>query len=98
MQIGSADAMESVAANATDVSQPAQERERADRLRGALARLPAQQAEVISLHLLQGWSYEQIAGELDLTVSGVGVLIHRGKLRLRELLRDSLGVRPGGET
>jgi RNA polymerase sigma-70 factor, ECF subfamily len=74
----------------------AQDQERIEQLRRALTQLPAPQAEAITLHLLEGCSYQEIAGELSLTVSAVGVLIHRGKAKLRKLLQDASGVRSGG--
>lgn len=80
--------LESLASSAADSGQLAQNVERARHLREALAKLPADQAEAISLHLLSGCSYEEISRELETTVSNVGVLIHRAKARLRELLEN----------
>jgi RNA polymerase sigma-70 factor, ECF subfamily len=67
-------------------SQDAEEAELAQRLRDALAQIPAQQAEVFSLHGLEGWSYQEIAEQLSLSINTVGVLLHRARKRLRELL------------
>jgi RNA polymerase sigma-70 factor (ECF subfamily) len=67
-------------------SQGAEEAELAQRLRDALAQIPAQQAEVFSLHGLEGWSYQEIAEQLSLSINAVGVLLHRARKRLRELL------------
>jgi RNA polymerase sigma-70 factor (ECF subfamily) len=67
-------------------SQGAEEAELAQRLRDALAQIPAQQAEVFYLHGLQGWSYQEIAEQLSLSLNTVGVLLHRARKRLRELL------------
>jgi RNA polymerase sigma-70 factor (ECF subfamily) len=64
----------------------AQANEVAEALRRALARLPEQQAVVFSLRFLEGLSYEQIAEALGLSSNGVGVLIHRAKGRLRQLM------------
>lgn len=61
----------------------------ADRLRRALARLPAQQAEVFSLRFINELSYRDIARELDVKTTQVGVLLHRARRRLRELLAPS---------
>ena len=61
-------------------------RELADRLRQALARIPPRQAEVFSLACIDQWSYEQIAGHLGISVDSVGVLVHRARARLREML------------
>ena len=67
-------------------SQSAVEAELAQRLREALAQIPAQQAEIFSLHSLEGWSYQEIAERLSLSINTVGVLLHRARKRLRELL------------
>jgi RNA polymerase sigma-70 factor (ECF subfamily) len=88
--------IDSVASAVGDVSQPAENAESAEQLRRAMALLPSNQAEAIGLHALLGWSYQEIGRELGLSPNAVGVLIHRGKRRLRELLEDSLGARPGG--
>ena len=57
-----------------------------NRLARALARLPDQQAEVYCLRHLNELSYEEIAEELGISVSSVGVDLHRARARLRELL------------
>ncbi len=67
-------------------SQGAEAAELAQHLRDALAQIPAQQAEVFSLHGLEGWSYQEIAERLSLSINTVGVLLHRARKRLRELL------------
>src|SRR4051794_21964013 len=60
--------------------------ELADRLRQALAKIPPKQAEVFSLACIDQWSYQEIADHLEVTVDSVGVLVHRARSRLRELL------------
>lgn len=74
------------AGNEPQPAQNAQEAELAQRLRDALAQIPVQQAEVFSLHGLEGWSYQEIAEQLSLSINSVGVLLHRARKRLRELL------------
>ena len=59
-----------------------------DRLREALAELPAKQAQAFCLFYLDGWDYQQIADHLEATVNAVGVLLHRARHRLRELLAN----------
>lgn len=73
--------------------QAAEDAELADSLGLALARLPASQAEVFCLHCLEGWSYREIAAQLDLSVDAVGVQLHRARKQLRELLAAALDVR-----
>jgi RNA polymerase sigma-70 factor (ECF subfamily) len=67
-------------------SQTAEERELAQRLREALAKISLQQAEVFCLHCLDGWSYQEIAQQLGLSVDAVGVVLHRARKRLQRLL------------
>lgn len=71
--------------------QPAQSAEAAElseRLRIALCELPPKQAQAFCLFHLEGLNYTQIATQLDASVNGVGVLLHRARARLRELLAD----------
>ena len=70
----------------------AEEAERCGLLGGALTRIDPGQAQAICLHALSGWSYQEIGQELGMSSSAVGVMIYRGKKRLRELLDDSLGA------
>ena len=67
--------------------QLAQTTELAEHLRAALADLDDRQAEVFCLACLEGCSYRQIASQLGLTISHVGVLLNRAKSGLRERLR-----------
>jgi len=64
----------------------AEEAELAERLRVALAELPNRQAEVFCMRWLDEMSYQQIGWRLDLDTNAVGVLLHRARKRLRELL------------
>jgi RNA polymerase sigma-70 factor (ECF subfamily) len=64
----------------------AEEAELSEWLRDALARIPTQQAEAFCLHCLEGWSYREIARQTGATTDAVGVLLHRARQRLRELL------------
>ncbi len=66
--------------------QQAQAAELADRLCGALAELPQQQAEVFCLRYFSQLSYRAIARQLDLRPSAVGVMLHRARRRLSQLL------------
>ena len=65
------------------------------RLRRALAELAPRQAEVFCLRFLDEMSYREIARQLDLTTSAVGVLLHRARARLRELLDSAVAARDG---
>jgi len=66
--------------------QQAQDAELLDRLRDALPTLPEQQSQAFVLHCVEGWSYQEIAGHLSVSVGAVGMLLLRARARLRELL------------
>ena len=72
--------------------QNAQAGELSERLRVALGRLPERQAEVFCLHALEGWKHEEIAKLMQITTDAVGVLLHRARARLRELLAPLMRV------
>jgi len=65
----------------------AQTAELAEQLRQALADLPKQQSQAYCLRHLNGFSYEQIAEELQISVDAVGVNLHRARERLRAALK-----------
>lgn len=58
----------------------------AEQLRAALGQLPEREGHVFALRHLEEFSYEEIARELQLKVSNVGVLLHRARQHLREIL------------
>ncbi len=64
----------------------AQNHELAARLRDAIAQLPPQEAKVFCLRYFNDRSYREIATELAIKTGAAGVLLHRAKARLRELL------------
>ncbi|MDX1650449.1 MAG: RNA polymerase sigma factor, partial [Myxococcota bacterium] len=53
------------------------------RLRAALDALPERYRAPLVLRHLAGLSYDEIAGLLEVSRSQVGVLLHRGRVRLR---------------
>lgn len=57
-------------------------------LRWALAQLPARQAEVFCLHELSDWSYKDLAEQFAMSSSAVGVLLHRTRHKLQEILKN----------
>jgi len=73
--------------------QHAEAMELSARLRQALAALPDRQAEVFSLRCLDEMSYRDIARQLGIRTSAVGVLLHRARSRLRELLAPAEAAR-----
>ena len=77
---------DTVAGRESDPVQEAEAGELAERLRMALAQLPAQQAEIFCLNCVDQLSYREIGERLHITTNAVGVLLHRARQRLRELL------------
>jgi RNA polymerase sigma-70 factor, ECF subfamily len=74
----------------TSPAQHAQDAELAKTLRWALSQVPPQQAQAYCLRHLNELSYGAIAQELGVSTDHVGVLLHRCRARLRELLADAL--------
>lgn len=62
-------------------------RELAAELRKALAEIDERQSQVFCLSCLDGWSYREIADQLNLSVNHVGVLLNRARSNLRERLQ-----------
>jgi RNA polymerase sigma-70 factor (ECF subfamily) len=60
--------------------------ELASELRLALGQIAPKQAEAFWLHFIENCSYQEIARTLRISTDAVGVLIHRARKRLRELL------------
>jgi RNA polymerase sigma-70 factor (ECF subfamily) len=58
--------------------------DRLDGLRRAVAALPQPQREAMELRLVDGLSYEEIAGVLDVPVGTVRSRLHNAVQRLRE--------------
>jgi RNA polymerase sigma-70 factor (ECF subfamily) len=69
-------------------SAEAEASELSQRLREALCGIPSKQAEAFCLFALDGWTYEQIAAHFGSSINAVGVLLHRARQRLQDLLKD----------
>ena len=78
--------------HAPPASQAVEDAELSTRLRAALASIPAKQAQIFCLHALEEWSYQEIAVEMGISVSAVGVLLHRARKRLQRQLKESAEV------
>jgi RNA polymerase sigma-70 factor (ECF subfamily) len=63
-----------------------------ERLRAALARLPAQNAEMFVLCYLEGYSYDELAELLQIERGTVGSRLHRIKAALQKDLGNDLPV------
>jgi len=66
----------------------AESREELARLEAALEGLDARHRRALLLKVRAGFSYEEIASRMRVSVSNVGVLIHRARDRLRKALAE----------
>jgi RNA polymerase sigma-70 factor (ECF subfamily) len=71
-------------------------RAQTEEIRNALARLAENQRKVFLLRELGGFSYSEIAVQLDLSVPAVQMLLFRARQKLRAELDQSGSVRLGG--
>lgn len=69
-----------------DPADQAETQELSHRLRRAIAELPQREAKAFCLRYFSELSYREVARELDIRTSAAGVLLHRAKARLREIL------------
>lgn len=65
--------------------------ELSNQLRRALTQLPPQEAQAFCLRYLNDMSYRQIAKELGIKTNAAGVLLHRARVKLREILQTMRG-------
>jgi RNA polymerase sigma-70 factor (ECF subfamily) len=65
--------------------------ERKKRISKALRDLPGTQKAALLLREYHGFSYKEIADQLDQSESSVKSLIHRGRENLRNMLNDEFG-------
>lgn len=75
-----------------DPARHAEALELSDRLRVALAELPATQSQAFCLRYLNGLEYEEMAAEMGISVDAAGALLHRARTRLGELLLGAATV------
>lgn len=68
--------------------QAAEANELADRLRDALPKLPANQRAAFVLSCLEHHPNDEVAKQLNTTISNTRLLVHRARVRLRELLEN----------
>ena len=70
-------------------SEQAMKNEQLLRLTSALVRLPDAQREAVTLHHLQGCTLPELAARLGRSETAVAGLLHRGLVKLRELMGAS---------
>jgi RNA polymerase sigma-70 factor (ECF subfamily) len=63
----------------------------ADRVRSAIAELPARQREVVTLRDVEGLSSDEVCGVLEISDGNQRVLLHRGRSRVRQVLETEFG-------
>jgi len=62
-----------------------------ERVRTAIARLPARQQEVILLRDVEGWDADEVCDALELSMGNQRVLLHRARSKVRGELERYLG-------
>jgi RNA polymerase sigma factor (sigma-70 family) len=78
----------SLASTQPDPERCAEGKELVEVIRQATARLPNRQGEAIWLSCVEQMSYADIAAQMRISVNAVGVLVYRGRQKLREMLVD----------
>ncbi len=68
---------------------PAEMHEQVERLRAAIAALPSRQRAAITLRLVEGLEYAQIAEAMGCDIGAVRANLHLARARLRHVLEDS---------
>lgn len=63
-------------------------KQRGERMRGALMRLPDEQRQVVLLRFVENWSHEQVAEAMDKSVEATRAIQHRALAALRRMLVD----------
>lgn len=61
-----------------------------ERIESAVAALPPNQREVITLRDIEGWDASEVCETLDLTTSNQRVLLHRARMKVRASLASYL--------
>ncbi len=80
-----------LAAEAGDPLGQVQGQELAEQLAESLSRLPEQEAGVFCLRYLNGMSYRQIARQMKIKTAHAGVILHRARAKLRQMLNPTRG-------
>lgn len=62
----------------------------ADIVRQSLSALTKRDAQVVALRYFESLTYAEIATHMQLTIEQVGVILHRGRRRLREVLEPRI--------
>jgi RNA polymerase sigma-70 factor (ECF subfamily) len=82
------------AGNATRPGERAEAKELMQQVRAALTQLPVEQAQAFWLQAMEQLSYQEVAAQMNIKPNAVGVLIHRARKRLREILSPAQKLAP----
>jgi RNA polymerase sigma-70 factor, ECF subfamily len=91
------DSWQPPAGDDADPERTAVSTERTRLLAAALAQIGADQRAAIVLFDIEGYDYQEIAELTGVSLGTVKSRIHRGRLALRDLLQDSIGVLRGDD-
>jgi RNA polymerase sigma-70 factor (ECF subfamily) len=95
--LGNLPAANDAAGNAARADVSAAQNERDARVRAALAELPSDYRDVVSLHYHEDLGLQEIADRLGSTESAVRSRLHRARLRLRAMLEKTDKTGDAGE-
>ena len=70
----------------TDVEEIYSRKETQERVARSIAKLSPRESAAITLFYMDGLGYKEIASIMETSLSGVGLLLHRGRERLHEML------------
>ncbi|MFO1152714.1 MAG: RNA polymerase sigma factor [Rhodospirillales bacterium] len=87
--ISNEEVLEALPAESGDAEQHALQKEMSACIGEFLARLPPRQYEVVSLHDKAELNHTEIARALGISESNSRVLLHRGRVALRQMLEES---------
>lgn len=70
-----------------DIGKRIEQSEASDQVKQLIVQLPLQQRQIITMHDLEEWSYDEIAGLTGLTVNNIRVLLSRARKTIRQQFR-----------
>ncbi len=87
-RVDAAASIETAECRSATVSDELEAQELSDRLRGALAEISSEQAEVFVMRYIDQLTYDEIAERTKSNRNAVGAMLSRARKQLRELLGD----------
>jgi len=86
--------LESMNAEQAHPAEAMQHGEDLERVRELIRELPERQQEIVRLKFQHGLSYKDISGITDLSVSNVGLLLHKAVKAIRQGINPDVGLTP----